>query len=176
MFRSPRSQALVAVLIFALLIGLYVREFSVFSNTLEAKSLMLGSMLAGALITGGILWRFRDRFTPWERHFPGVIFIMVFGVLFSPLFGSLLNRGLGTSTAQSFTFVGETAYYASGYGILKGEKLRPTGWRLVVREGAHEHHLRYKTQAYFPLTKPGEQVLLPVRKGLFGVRVVWLGI
>lgn len=100
--------------------------------------------------------------------------MLVFSVLFAPLFGSLLNRSLGESTTQSFDFVAETAYFASGYGILKGEKLSPTGWRLTVREGKTERRLKYKKQAYFPLTKPGDKILLPIRRGVFGVRVVEL--
>ncbi|MFN0035993.1 MAG: hypothetical protein ACKVUS_13100 [Saprospiraceae bacterium] len=68
----------------------------------------------------------------------------------------------------------ETAYFASGYGILKGEKLKPTGWRLTVRQGRRERRLKYKSQAYYPLTKPGEEILLPVRRGIFGARVVLL--
>ncbi len=171
---SPRILSLLAVLVFSLLIWLYVREFAVLSNTLEVKGLVIGSMLVGGLISAGLIWRWRNRFTPWERHFPEVVLMLVFSVLFAPLFGSLLNRSLGESTTQSFDFVAETAYFASGYGILKGEKLTPTGWRLTVREGKTERRLKYKKQAYFPLTKPGDKILLPIRRGVFGVRVVEL--
>lgn len=171
---SPRILSLLAVLVFSLLIWLYVREFAVLSNTLEVKGLVIGSMLVGGLISAGLIWRWRNRFTPWERHFPEVVLMLVFSVLFAPLFGSLLNRSLGESTTQSFDFVAETAYFASGYGILKEEKLTPTGWRLTVREGKTERRLKYKKQAYFPLTKPGDKILLPIRRGVFGVRVVEL--
>lgn len=171
---SPRILSLVAVLFFSLLVWLYVREFAVLSNTLEIKPLVFGSMFACALIVGALLWRKKDRFTPLDRHFPEVVLILVFSTLFAPLWGSLLNRSLGTDESQSFDFVSETAYYASGYGILKGEKLRPSGWRLTVRENGRERRFKYKSQAYFPLTKSGEKVLLPVRKGLFGIRVLQL--
>jgi hypothetical protein len=171
---SPRVLSLLAVIVFSLLIWLYVREFAVLSNTLEVKGLVICSMLVGGLISAGLIWRWRNRFTPWERHFPEVVLMLVFSVLFAPLLGSLLNRSLGESTTQSFDFVAETAYFASGYGILKGEKLTPTGWRLTVREGKKERRLKYKKQAYFPLTKPGDKILLPVRRGVFGVRVVEL--
>ncbi len=170
----PRTLAFFAVAVFSLLIWLYVREFDVLSNTIEAKWLIIGSMLAGAMISGGILWRFREHFIPWDRHFPGVVLILVFSVLFSPLFGSLLNRGLGTSGTQRFYFVSETAYYASGYGILKGEKLKPTGWRLSIREGQKERRIKYKNQAYFPNTKLGESIILPIRSGIFGARIIEL--
>jgi len=171
---SPRFLALIAVLVFSLLVWLYVREFAVLSNTLEIKPLVIGSMLVMAMLVSALLWRWRDRFTPLGRHFPEVALILVFSVLFAPLFGSLLNRSLGKDETQSFDFVAETAYFASGYGILKGEKLQPTGWRLTVREAGRTRRLKYKSQPYYPLTKPGEKILLPLRLGLLGARVVQL--
>lgn len=172
--KSPSTLAFLAVALFSMLVWLYVREFDVLSNTIEAKRLIVGSMIVGALVSGGILWQYRSRFTPFDRHFPGVILILVFSILFSPLFGSLLNRAFGASSTQSFEFVAETAYFASGYGILKGEKLKPTGWRLSVREGLHERRFKYKSQPYYPLTKAGEPVLLPICKGIFGIRILEL--
>lgn len=171
---TPRNSATLAVGLLSILVWLYVREFDTLSRTLEVKGLVIGSMLVVGILTCAALWRWRDRFIPWNRHFPEVVLILVFSILFAPLLGSLLNRGLGQDASQSFEFVSETAYYASGYGILKGEKLKPSGWRLTVREGRQEHRLKYKNQAYYPLTKTGEKVLLPIRHGIFGVRVVQL--
>ncbi len=170
--KPNRLAAILSVVLFSILMVLYVREFSIFSNTLEVKALALGSILVGAGIAGAVVWILRARFMPWEEHFPTAVLILIFSMVFAPLFGSLLNRGLGHDDHQSFEFVAETAYFASGYGVLRGEKLKPTGWKLVVREGGQEWKLKNKTQAYFPITKPGEQVLLPLRRGFFGVRVV----
>lgn len=170
----PRLLALLAVLVFFGLIWLYVREFAVLSNTIGAKNLVLGSVLVAALLAAAALWRWRERFKPWERHIPEVLFVLIFSVLFAPLFGSVLNRTLGKTGHQSFEFVSETPYIASNYGILKGEKLKPTGYYLTVKERGRALRFRYKTQSYYPLTKPGETVLLPVRRGLFGYRVVLL--
>lgn len=166
--------AWLAILIFVALMWLYVREFAVLFNTIGARWLVAGSMLAGALAAGVALWRWRERFTPWEKHLPEVLLIPVFSVLFAPLFGSSLNRSLGKTEFQSFEFVSEVPYFASKYGILKGEKIQPTGWFLTVREGEHFYKFKYKTQPYYPLTKPGEKILLPVRRGLLGCRVVLL--
>jgi hypothetical protein len=171
---TNRPIAILAAVILSILMFLYVREFSAFSNTLEVKSLVLISMLVGAVFAAVGVWLNKARFMPWEEYFPSAVFILIFAMLFAPLFGSLLNRGFGSDETTSFEFVSETAYFASGYGVLKGEKLSPTGWKLVLREAGKEWRLSYKGQAYFPLTKPGEQVLIPVRQGLFGVRVVEL--
>ncbi|MFM8490221.1 MAG: hypothetical protein ACKOCH_28085, partial [Bacteroidota bacterium] len=65
-------------------------------------------------------------------------------------------------------------FLASPYGVLKGEKPKPTGYRLKVRYQGRELSFRYKSQAYFPLTKPGEEILVPVRKGVLGFYVVLL--
>lgn len=169
-----RFFAFLAVLVFFCLIWLYVLEFAVLFNTIGAKSLVLGSMLVAALLAAGALWLGRERFTPWDRHVPEVLFVLIFSVLFAPLFGSLLNRALGKNENQSFEFVSETPYLASNYGVLKGEKLQPTGYYLTVKERGKELRFRYETQSYYPLTNPGETILLPVRTGLFGYRVVLL--
>jgi len=171
---TNRPIAILAAIILSILMLLYVLEFSVFSRMLEVKGLVLISMLVGAVLAAVGVWLNRARFMPWGEYFPSAVFILIFALLFAPLFGSLLNRGFGKDETASFEFVSETAYFASGYGILKGEKLSPTGWRLQVREGSVERRIKYKSQAYFPLTKPGEMIYLPIRSGIFGARIVKL--
>jgi len=165
--------ALFAVLAFFALVWLYVGEFAVLFNTIGARWLILGSMLVALLAASGALWLWRERFTPWERHTPEVLMTLVFSVLFAPLFGSLLNRAFGKNDFQSFEFVSEMPYLASNYGILKGEKIKPSGWFLIVKERGRRLDFKYKTQPYYPLSHPGDTILLPVRKGLF-CRIVLL--
>ena len=169
---SVRLLAFIAVLFFFGLIWLYTREFPVFSNTIGAKSLVLGSLLAGALAGSGLLYALRHRLTPWGNHLPEVCTILAFSILFAPLFGSLLNRAGGGKQEQSFEFISEQPYLSSNYGLLKGEKIKPTGYLLYVREGKCILRFQYKSQPYYPITKPGEAVLLPVHKGLLGFRVM----
>lgn len=156
------------------LIALYVKEFAVFARTLRVGGLVVGSMMVAGVLIGAAVYALRHRLQPWARHGTEVALLTVFGLLFAPLAGSLLNRAGGATVYQNFEFVNEVPYMTAGYGVLKGEKIRPTGYRLWVREGERLHRLRYKKQAYFPLTLPGEQISLPVQTGLFGVRVVWL--
>ncbi|MCC7467247.1 MAG: hypothetical protein IT261_13295 [Saprospiraceae bacterium] len=170
----PRLFAALLVLVIGLLVWLYVREFRFLSNTIGVKWLVIGSMLAMALLTGFLLWKNRERFSPLERHLPEILLISVFSLLFAPLFGSLINRGLGSPRPRSFEFVAETAFYASGYGILKGEKLKPTGWKLQVKDAGKTIRFQYKKQAYFPLSKPGDVIMLPIQIGLFGIEVMEL--
>jgi hypothetical protein len=172
--RRARLTALGFTLLFLGLIGLYVREFPLLSNTFQVKRLIAGAMLLGTTGGAGFLYAKRARFTPLRRHLPELASILTVVVLFSPLLFSLLNRGLGKTEDQAFEFVSETPYLASSYGILKGDKIKPTGYYLVVRENGRTHRLQYKKQAYYPITRPGEQILLPVRKGLLGFRVAML--
>ena len=169
-----RLLALLAVVALFGLVWLYVREFAVLYNTIGAGKLVAGSVFAAAILIGLVLWRWRERFSPLERHLPEVIFLIVFGLLFAPLFGSLLNRSLGSDTHQSFEFVSEVPFLASNYGVLKGEEPRPSGYYLTVKDAGRYLEFKYKTQVYYPLTKPGETILLPVREGLFGFRVITL--
>lgn len=167
--------ALGSVLLFFGLVYLYTREFSILSNTIGAIWLIIGSMMVMALLGAGLIWRFRERFTPWSRHVTEIALLLLFSMLFAPLFGSLLNRTLGKSENQSFTFIAETPYIASGYGFMKNTSLKPTGYFLEVSDRSGQRlRLRYKKQAYYPITRRGDPILLPVRRGLFGVRVVEL--
>lgn len=171
---SVRLFAAAAVLLFFGLVWLYTREFPVFSNTIGVRTLVLASCLAGALAGSGMIYTLRHRLTPWGRHLPEVAIILAFPVIFAPLFGSLINRAGGELEHQSFGFISEQPYVSSNYGLLKGEKIKPTGYRLYVKEGARVLKFRYKSQAYYPITRQGEIVLLPVRKGLLGFRVMEL--
>jgi hypothetical protein len=172
--RRARLTALGFTLLFLGLIWLYVREFPLLSNTFQVKRLVVSAMFFGAVGAAGLLYVGRERFTPLRRHLPELASVLTAAVLFSPLLFSLLNRGLGKTEYQSFEFVSETPYLASAYGIIKGDKIKPSGYYLFVRENGRTHRLQYKKQAYYPITRPGEQVLLPVRKGLLGFRVAML--
>jgi hypothetical protein len=169
-----RFSAFLLVAVVIGLIALYVREFTVFARTLEVFGLVVGSMIAGLLLIGAGIFGLRRRLQPWERHGTELALVAVFGMLFAPLLGSLLNRATGPMEYRTFDFVSETPYMTAGYGVLKGEKIQSTGYRLRVREGERVYRLRYKKQAYFPLNRPGDTISLPVRVGLFGVRVLEL--
>ena len=120
--------ALGSVLLFFGLMVLYVRESPVFSNTIGVVRLILGSMVLMLLLNIGLLWRFRERFSPWSRHVTEIALLLVFSVLFAPLFGSLLNRGLGRTEFQSFEFIAETPL--SRHRLWLYEKYQPAAHRL----------------------------------------------
>ncbi|MCC6460817.1 MAG: hypothetical protein IT260_10135 [Saprospiraceae bacterium] len=169
---SSRLLAVAGVLLLFALVWLYTREFRVFTNTIGMRGLLWGSLLVGALAGAGMLYRLRRRLTPWDLHLPEVFTILIFSILSMPLLASLLNRAGGKVAHESFVFVSEQPYISSNYGLLKGEKIKASGYRLQVKEGQRLLRFQYKSQPYFPLSKPGDEVLLPVRRGLLGVRVM----
>ena len=169
-----RLYALLAVIGLVGSIFLYVREFDVLSNTIEVGRLFVLAILLAVLLAGGILYWLRDRLSPRGKHWPEIISISVAVLVFSPLFISWLNRAGGHDEYQSFEFVSEQPFTVAGYGFLLGEKIRVNSFRLHVREGRTMHRFKYKSQAYYPITKTGETILLPMRKGLFGIRFLEL--
>ncbi|MCB0531923.1 MAG: hypothetical protein H6574_02410 [Lewinellaceae bacterium] len=171
---SAKLTAFGLVIAFGVLIWLYTREFAVFTNTIGAGNLVLGAMVAGILLAAVALYAFRQRLQPWDRHVPEIATALVFTTLFAPLFASLINRAGGPVEHQSFEFVSEIPYLSSNYGLLKGEKIKPSGIRLQVKEAGKLYRFQYKMQPYFPITEPGERILLPMRKGLLGFRVLQL--
>lgn len=156
------------------LVVLEVREFPVFSNTVGVGQLVLRSVFTAALLAAILVFLMRQRLKPWKNHWTEIVFLVFPMLFFSPMFGSWLNRASGQVENQPFEFLSERAFFSSGYGLLKGEKVKPSGYLLTVREGDKLLTFKYKQQEYFPITKPGEIVLLPVRVGLLGWRTVTL--
>ena len=169
-----RLYAFFAVAALVALMFLYAREFEWFSNTIGAGRLVTIAFLLGLIISGGVIWYFRDRFTPIKKHLPEIGVIGLFITVFSPLMVSLLNRLPGKSNYEQFIFKSEQAYLAHGYGILKTESIRPTGWILTVERNGHQYQFKYKEQPYFPITQPGEIIELPIRHGVLGFDLVEL--
>ena len=167
-----RFYAFIGVLAFIALLWRYTCEFDYFSNTIGLKPLLWGSVAVGMVSALAFLYLQRTRFSPLSRHYPEILFIVVMTGLFSPLLGSWLNRLAGTKQLKTFQFISEKAYYASGYGVLKGETIMPTGWVLTVNDNGTVRQFKYKTQAYYPISNPGDLISLPVVHGLFGVDVV----
>ncbi|MCS6928303.1 MAG: hypothetical protein NZM43_02295 [Saprospiraceae bacterium] len=172
-WRIRLSAILVVAVLFGL-IWLYTREYPVFTNTLEVSRLVLLSFLFGAGVAAAIVYVLRHRLKPWVNHVPEVLLIVFFVPLFMPLFASRVNRASGLVEHRPFEFVAETPYVASAYGWLCFQPVRITGYCLLVKDGQRLHRFQYKSQAYFPLSRPGDTVLLPIRQGCLGIEVMEL--
>ncbi len=156
------------------MILLNVREFPIFSNTIGIGRLALCSALVMATLAAVLIFVLRNWLAPWKSNWPGIVFVVFPMLFFAPMLGSLLNRSSWEQTDQPFQFIAEQAYFAAGYGVIRGEKVQPTGYRLSVREQGKDFVFKYKSQPFYPLSKPGDTVLLPVKTGLLGFRIVAL--
>ncbi len=162
-----RFLAFLSVLALLGVVLLYVREFNQLSNTIHASRLVLAALAAGACVSAGILLFYRERFRPWEKHLPEALLIFFALTLVMPLAASLLNRSYGALQYESFRFLEEKPYYASAYGALKGERIEPSGYFLLVKdEKGNTHRFRYRKQAYYPLSRAGDTISLPMHMGL----------
>ena len=159
-----------------LLFWLYVREFHVFDNTIGIKQLALSSIAVALVGSAVFLFFWRKKIAVLEDKLPIIFAALIFPALFAPLFGSLINRlGASEPSERSFIFQKETPFRMSRFGFLAMlQQESPSGYHLFVEENGKNYRFTYQKQAYFPLTKPGEIVLLPVETGLLGFPIVSL--
>lgn len=167
-FREYLKYTLIAIGFF-LFVWLYVMEFKYFDRTFSVKKLILGTMLFGALL--GLVWAMN-----WKKQLSDQVdrlrlfLSLIIGLgLVMPYFGSLANRLIARTPVRYETveFIGETPYFASRFGVIEGETLKPTGYYVFFfRHGQLE---RVKsTVSMFPENERGDAVTIPVRKGILG--------
>lgn len=168
--RSQKILAWVATFFFVGSMALYVLEFKYFHNTLGMGGLVKKSLLAGLVFGLGVGWYFHQK-SDSKEAVPIIrrwLFCLAIPVLFSPLIGSLLNRGLsrGEHTVQA-KFIDEKAFASSPFGFLEEEKIRAEGFYLFVfLEGEIQQFELKKSR--FQNAKKGEQISLKLRKGGLG--------
>ncbi len=157
------------------LIILYVLEFSFFTNTFQVKSLVLRSLLIGAIAGGVVGWRFRENAEDLTERIQLYIFFIIIFAIFSPLFGSLSNRLLSFHAVenQEVEFVEETSFASSPYGFFREEQVKPEGYYIFFYWESRLKKIESKI-SLFPDHKRGEKVFLPIQKGLWGYDFVRL--
>ena len=155
------------------LIALYVLEFDWFNRTFHAKTLVLVSIIAGALLGLGLGYRFREKGEDLTGRVQIYVFFTVLCALFMPLFASLSNRLLSPYPEREVPveFIGEEGYYANRFGLVKGEMPEPTGYYLFFYHEGELHRIT-NDRPLFPDQERGDTVRLNMRKGLWGVRYV----
>jgi multisubunit Na+/H+ antiporter MnhG subunit len=169
---TTRLLAILAVMGFVGMILLYIREFPHFFNTIGIKSLVWRAEAIGLALAACIVFINRNRFKPWNLHRPEVFSIIIAFLVFAPLLGSLSNRLLGKSSHRSFTFVAERSYIKEPYGMLKKQTVKNTYFLLEVDDRGIKRQFKSKNGPYFPITKPGELIQLPITEGFWGMDVV----
>ena len=152
-----------------LLVVLYVFEFPYFSNTLQAKNLIISSAIIGILIGIGLGRYFAKSTKDSLERLQVFVFFIFLSALFMPLFGSLSNRLLSYHPIQSeqVELFKREARYVNRFGAIKGEKIEPTDYfTFIIRSGNLE---RIKSKrSLFEEKKKGDLVEIAIKKGLWG--------
>lgn len=165
--------AWIGMLMFVGLITIYTFEFHWIENTFESGKLVVRSIIAGVVIgilLGIVLRKQADDLVSRLRLWSACL---ILPAIFAPLAGSLSNRLL-TPHAESPVYVEfweEKPYAQERFGFIKGEKIEPEGFYIfLVREGEMK---RFKSETRrFPGAQRGQQVEIPVKKGLWGFDVL----
>lgn len=161
---------------FLIIIGsivLYVFEFRQFDLILEMKRLLLYALVVGLVIG---IWVSRKLSAGEQEAFERMRIYMItvlVVLIFSPLYISLLNRWLDFREPEyrEASFEKADAYISENYGVLKGEDPEIAGYKLTLVLDQEVLQLKAK-QNPFPNNKTGDKVLLPIKRGLFGISYV----
>ncbi len=155
------------------LIVLYVFEFEWLNRTFHSRSLVFIFLLLGALVGYLLSKKLRKTGKDWVEKLQLTLLIAVPLALFAPLLGSLSNRLLSFRAEQSIPveLVEEKAYFASIFGVLQDEKVKPTGYRSFFYKDQQLLRLQSKTPL-FEGAEQGDTVQLPLKKGLWGFEFV----
>ncbi len=146
----------------------YVFERDHFQNTLEVGRLVFWAVLVGILAAVVLIFLLKKRLRTWpEKMAVGFLIVLI-----TPLKAEFLNRwGAEKGGHESFIFQREEARFA-GLGLQKGEVVRPNQFILRLEKGGKNFAFKHRKHTLFPLTKTGEEVLLPFKKGRFGFKII----
>ena len=155
------------------LIACYVHEFDYIGNTIHYQSLIWKS-LAIAFISGNFLgWYLHqrgeeqvDRIRIWSAA-------VLLPLFFAPWLGSFTNRAFIGKPVNTRTmeFLEERPFAASAYGFLKDEEIKEDGCYLFVFYKNNIHRLKRPSCEFYEKLN-GDQIELPVRKGLWGYEFI----
>jgi hypothetical protein len=164
---------LLGLLLMLGLIVVYVFEFYFFQRTFSLSKLLLPGALAGVLTGVALGWRFSRTAEDAVDRIQIYLFWTFLATVFFPLLTSLGNRLLSPHPAawESVAFFEQKPYVSDRFGIMKGQEVKPSGYYLFFfRNGELERIDNVHPLA--PAPERGDTILIPVRKGLFGVEWV----
>ena len=154
----------IGLIVFAALCVGYALEVRVFRQIIDLKALVLGSFVVALPVGYEIGHRLTRPFYELTRKFILQTAIMVIVLLYAPLFGSWLNRGLAFQPAQTLN--------------VELVPRSPTGPSQPVNGSVHIWHpeigiVRVATDRTFKSDIRGTTLLrADLQRGLFGVRYI----
>lgn len=164
---------IIAVLLIVVVITLYVKEFYWFNRTLNVGGLVLWSISMGGAC-GVVAWLFLRRHAADSiDNFRILAFCVLIPALLMPLAAGLSNRLLSPHPTVStpVIFESEKPFYSSLFGFIKEDKGKPSGYYLFFYHQDRLYRIENRS-AQFAGVRRGEEILLPMRRGLWGA--VWV--
>jgi hypothetical protein len=154
------------------LVVLYALEVKQFQRTIHVGDLMAKSAGIG-LVLGSVGAYFLQRFgSDTTERVQISLTVILFFVIFLPLFGHLTNRGLGSRTPEptEFVFFAENPF-AQRFGLQNGEPIEPDGYYLFVLKEGITFRFPVKESLASGLER-GDTLSLGLCRGLWGYQ--WL--
>ena len=168
---KPKEYLRVALILFIImmLIVMSAMELKYFSNTFDAKRMVYTALLAG-LVLGALLSYLFTKNKPTMELLPKFqvwVALLVLCALFMPPLLSFTNRHLSFSSVKHIPviFVKVEGFYADRYGLLNSKT--PDGYFIFILKENKLERLKTRNNP-FPDAEEGQEVLLPVQKGLWG--------
>jgi len=166
---------LITILIFLAII-LYVLQFEHFDKILNTSYFLLLSLALGLALGILIGKRYADKEHDIVEKMRLYMICGGLCIVFMPLFIALTNRLLDFKAiqfkdAQLLEFRPQTS---QPFGYLKGEEYNITHYKSTLL--INEDIFKIKTRVNpFPEHEVGDQILVPVRQGLLGIKYLHMG-
>lgn len=158
----------------ALFIGAYVQEFSYLNRSLGIWRLMATAAIIGGVFGLAIALVLQSRYNDIVAKIRLFSSAVIIGILVLPLLASLSNRILGANASPVAVIVeAEQPFYSSRFGIINGQLAQPDGYFLFFYKGPQLYRIAYKKSLAGNSVK-GDTIVLPIRKGFWGVD--WVGL
>lgn len=166
-------KAVAGTLLFFLFIWTYVKEFDHFNRMVGARQLVIPALLFGGLsgLALGLYLQRRQQDTVVRLQ---IVMACLFALLVvAPLLAGLSNRLLSWNKVryEEVEFVQERAFFSSRFGAIKDESQMPTGYYLFFYYQGRLIRISMD-QSHFDGVEDGELILIPFKKGLWGIDFV----
>ncbi len=170
---SQKWQIIAFVLAFITLPFLYALEMQHWNRVLHAGRLLSIAAVIGLMVGILIGFQFQKKETEAVGRIRAYAVSIVLAVIVCPLLASWSNRLLSFHAVQEVPveFVEESARYSSRFGASSGESAQ-TNFYITFFYKEQELLNIHTQESLFPNAERGDTVVLPIKKGLWGIEMV----
>lgn len=162
--------ALIAIVVITIPV-LYTLEVNPLNRTLHAGRMMAISLVIGLVIGTLLGYHFQKAATEVVGRIRTYAVCIILSTLVLPLLVSLSNRLLSFQSTErvEVEFIEESPRYSSRFGAYEAAQANSY---LTFFYKAEQLHRIQTPQSIFPNAQRGDQVKLPIKKGLWGFEIV----